>query len=187
MKKYFLTMLAALCGTAMIAKADLQFEAGPLYAIGDEDESWGLDLGAGLYFEHHTSFLASALMARYMYIGDIDTETLSISTTANYHILGADYRLYIPMLGDQSLQGFVTGTVGAARTNASASTLLGGISSTDWGLAWGVGGGLLWKPVPNFGVQVGYTYLGLDEPSIDGFSLGEGSLHLVRFGGVFRF
>jgi len=190
MKKILLSMTVAALAVAMVpttSRADIQLDAGPVLAYGEDTDTWGFDLGAGFYTRHHTSPLASAFLFRYMYLGDIDTEATSADTSVNYNFLGGNYRLYFPLLPDDRLQLFGSAMLGGTRLDGTLSTVIGDFDTTEWALSWGLGGGVLFNFTPNVGGELGYTYFGIDEPSVDGFSMGDSSLHLWRFGLVIRF
>lgn len=186
------TILLSILAIAMVmapasSRADIQLDIGPVLAYGGDSDTWGFDLGAGFYTKHNTSPLASAFLFRYMYLGDIDTEETSLNTSSNYNFLGGNYRLYFPLMPDDRLQLFGSAMLGATRLDGTLETVIGDLDSTEWALSWGLGGGVLFNFTPNVGGEIGYTYFGIDEPSVDGFSMGDSSLHLWRFGLVFRF
>ncbi len=186
MKARFLTMLAVLLGAGSIAQADLQLNAGGIYARGSEEDSLGFELGAGFYFKHSTSALSSALTLNYLGISSIDEESEDFDMEAGYDVVALDYRLFFPIAGD-SLELYVEGLAGVANTDASASIGDLELNAEEWGFAFGFGGGVQWNITQNLGLNLGYTYLILDEPSDNGVALGEDGLNLFRLNATIRF
>ena len=186
MKNRFLLSLAALLAAGSLAQADIQLNAGAVYASGDEDDSFGFELGAGMYFKHTTSALSSSLTLNYLGISTLDEENGDFDLEAGYDVVMLDYRLAFPIAAD-ALEIYVEGMAGVANTDVTAS--IGNIdySADEWGFAYGFGAGLQWNITQNFGLNLGYTYLGLDEASDNGVALGDDSLNLVRLNATFRF
>jgi opacity protein-like surface antigen len=186
MKNRFLLPLAALLVAGSFAQADVQLNAGGIYAQGSEEDSFGFELGAGFYFKHSTSALSSSLTLNYLGISTIDGESGDFNVEAGYDVIALDYRLFFPIVGD-ALDIYIEGLAGVANTDASASIGNWNYNADEWGFAYGFGAGLQWNITQNFGLNLGYTYLGLDEASDNGVALGEDSLNLIRLNATFRF
>lgn len=187
MKNRFLLPLVALLGAGSFAQADLQLNAGGIYAQGGEEDSFGFELGVGFYHKHSTSPLASSLTLNYLGISTIDEEGENFDIEAGYDVVALDYRLAFPLMHDNLLEFYIEGLAGMANTDASASIGDGNYSASEWGFAYGFGGGLQWNITPNFGLNAGYTYLGLDDAVDNGVALGEDSLNLIRINATIRF
>lgn len=187
MKKRILPVMVALFGAGSLAHADLQLNAGGIYASGEEEGSFGLELGVGFYFDHTTSPLSSSLSLNYLGISSIDTNNESINMEAGYDVVALDYRLAFPILPDNILELYIEGMAGVANTSADASIDDWSASADEWGFAYGFGAGLQWNITKNFGLNCGYTYLGLDEATDNGVALGDDALNLIRFNATFRF
>lgn len=187
MKNRFLLVLAALLGAGSIAQADLQLNAGGIYARGSEEDSFGFELGVGFYHQHSTSALSSSLTLVYLGISTIDEEARDFNMEAGYDVIALDYRLAFPLIHDNMLEFYIEGLAGVANTNASASIGDYDYSAEEWGFAYGFGAGLQWNITPNFGINAGYTFLGLDEAADNGVALGEGSLNMIRVNATVRF
>lgn len=186
MKARLITTLAALFGAASMAQADMQLNAGGLYASGSEEGSYGFELGAGFYHKHSTSALSSALTLNYLGISTINEEGEDFDMEAGYDVVALDYRLYFPIAAD-TFELYAEGLVGWANTDATASIDNLDLSAKEWGLAFGFGGGLQWNVTRNFGLNLGYTYMIFDEPSDRGVGLGEDGLNFFRLNATFRF
>ena len=185
MKKHILSMMAAFLAAGSFAHADLQLNAGGVYASGEDSSAYGFELGVGFYFDHSTSSMSSALSLNYLGISDIDTDYEGLDSSAGYDVIALDYRLAFPLMADNVLELYVEGMAGVANTSASLDDW--DLSADEWGFAYGFGGGLQWNITKNFGLNVGYTYLGLDEATDDGVALGEDSLNLIRVNATVRF
>ena len=187
MKTRLSLVAAALLGSVAPAVADVQINAGALYASGENEGSFGLELGAGFYFEHTTSSLASSLTLNYLGISTIEDNFEGVDIDAGFDVFALDYRLAFPLVPENVLNLYIEGLIGAANADAEAKIRDLRISSESWGFAWGLGAGLSWNITDNFGLDGGYTYLGLDAPNEEGFTLGDDQLHLIRVGAHFRF
>lgn len=187
MKIRFLILTAALLGVGTSAMADLQLNAGGLYARGEDEESFGFELGAAFYTKHSTSSLASSIGLTYLGISSIEENGEDFDLDSSYSVLGLDYKLYFPLMQDGALSAYVEGLIGAANTTSEAKTDIGHLDVEEWAFTWGLGAGLQYNFTDNFGLSLGYTYLGLDEPNDSGYSLGASSLHLVRLDFCVRF
>lgn len=186
MKNRFLLSIAALLAAGTLAQADVQLNAGGIYASGSEEDSFGFELGAGFYFKHTTSPLSSSLTLNYLGISTIDEEGEDFDVEAGYDVLALDYRLAFPIVTD-ALDLYIEGLAGVANTDASASIGDGNYNAEEWGFAYGFGAGLQWNITQNFGLNLGYTWLGLEEAADNGVALGEDSLNLIRLNATFRF
>ncbi|MFM7181873.1 MAG: outer membrane protein [Verrucomicrobiales bacterium] len=186
MKNRFLLPLAALLAAGSFAQADLQLNAGGIYARGSEEDSFGFELGAGFYFKHTTSAFSSSLTLNYLDISTIDEESGDSNVEAGYDVVALDYRVAFPIAGD-ALDFYIEGLAGVANTDASASIDDFDYNAAEWGFAYGFGGGLQWNITQNFGLNLGYTFLGLDAASDNGVAIGEDSLNLIRLNASFRF
>lgn len=183
--KVFLIIVVFITGWSTV-RADIQLNAGGICALGEEENSFGFELGAGFYLKHSTSALASAFSLNYLGIDTISEEGENFDIEAGYDVIDLDYKLYFPIITD-SLEIYGEGLIGGANTSATASIDDLKLSADEWGFACGFGGGIQWNIVPNFGVSFGYTYLMIDEPTDHGVGLGEDGLNLFRLNACFRF
>ena len=187
MKTRFPLVLAALLGAGSLAHADFQLNAGGVYASGEEEDSFGLELGAGFYFKHTTSALSSSLTLNYLGISTVDEENEDFDIEAGYNVVALDYRLAFPLMPDNMLEFYIEGLAGAANSDLSGSFDDDEFDLDQWGFAYGLGGGLQWNITQNFGLNLGYTYLGLDGASDEGITVGADSLNLIRLNATIRF
>jgi opacity protein-like surface antigen len=123
----------------------------------------------------------------YLGLGTVEESDPWVNMDSGYDVFALDYRLFFPLSAQNSLNLYLEGLAGAVSSNVELDAGDWELSAEDWGFGWGVGGGLQWNATSNFGLSLGYTFLGLDEPEDEGIAIGEDSLHLVRLNALFRF